>query len=80
MVSSVPRLVPSRRNCTPLTPTLSEALAEIVIVPEIVAPEAGDVMETEGACESIGGGTAAVVKEKLEETARLPAASRDLTR
>ena len=27
-VSSAPRFAPSRRNCTPATPTLSDALAE----------------------------------------------------
>jgi hypothetical protein len=30
---------------TPPTPTLSEALAVTVIVPETVAPEAGDVID-----------------------------------
>src|SRR2546428_3219074 len=40
-VFSAPRLAPSRRNCTPATPTLSEALAATVTGPVTVAPEAG---------------------------------------
>ena len=42
-------MAPSSWNCTPATPTLSEALAETVTVPETVAPEVGDVMLTVGA-------------------------------
>ncbi len=38
----------STLNCTPKTPTLSVALAEMVTVPESIAPEAGAVMETLG--------------------------------
>src|SRR2546428_3631916 len=34
-VTSAPRFAPSTLNCTPTTPTLSVALAETVIVPEI---------------------------------------------
>ena len=49
MVSSAPRLAPSSWNCTPTTPTLSEAVAETVTVPETVAPELGDVTLTVGA-------------------------------
>src|ERR1051326_6236190 len=44
VASSAPRLAPLRRNCTPTTPTLSDALAETVIVPETVAPSAGAVI------------------------------------
>ena len=51
-VTSTP-LTPSSRNCTPATPTLSEALALTVIVPETLAPEAGEVMLTEGAVVSL---------------------------
>src|SRR5688572_10754071 len=47
-VSSAPRLAPSSRNCTPATPTLSEALAVTVTVPETVAPPAGLVTLTVG--------------------------------
>jgi hypothetical protein len=42
-------------NWTPATPTLSEASAVTVIVPETVAPDAGDVMLTVGAVVSLGG-------------------------
>ena len=42
-------MAPSSWNCTPTTPTLSEALAETVTVPETVAPDVGDVMLTVGA-------------------------------
>ena len=48
VVSSVPRFAPSRRNCTPATPTLSEALAVTVVVAETVAPAAGAVTDTVG--------------------------------
>src|SRR5436190_2007738 len=41
--SSTPRLAPSSRNCTPTTPTLSEALAVTLVVPPTVAPETGEV-------------------------------------
>lgn len=40
--------MPSKRNCTLLTPTLSEALACSVIVPETVAPFVGEVTATVG--------------------------------
>src|SRR5262249_19247513 len=45
-------LTPSIRNCTPTTPTLSEAVAETVMEPETVAALAGAVMETVGGVES----------------------------
>src|SRR2546426_379538 len=48
VVTSAPRLAPSSMNCTPTTPTLSVALAEIVTVPAIVAPGAGEEMEMVG--------------------------------
>ena len=48
VVTSAPRLAPSSMNCTPTTPTLSVALAEIVTVPATVAPLAGAVKETAG--------------------------------
>src|SRR5437899_1048375 len=47
-VSSVPRFAPSILNCTPTTPTLSDAVAVIVVVPETVAPLAGAVTLTVG--------------------------------
>src|SRR5437867_11846004 len=41
-VSSAPRLAPSSLNCTPTTPTLSEALAETVTAePKTAAPLEG---------------------------------------
>src|SRR5436853_93929 len=42
-VSSAARLAPSRRNCTPATPTLSDALAVTVVTAETMAPVAGAV-------------------------------------
>src|SRR6266853_2085438 len=56
LVSSAPRLAPSILNCTPTTPTLSEALAVTLVVPEMVAPEPGDVTLTVGGVVSGGGG------------------------
>src|SRR6266850_5822666 len=46
VVPSAPRLAPSSRNCTPATPTLSEALAVTVKVADTVAPLLGEVMLT----------------------------------
>jgi hypothetical protein len=59
-VSSAPRLEPSSLNCTPTTPTLSEALAVTLVVPETVAPEAGAVILTVGGVVSGGGGGGAL--------------------
>jgi len=59
-VASVPRFRPSSLNCTPDTATLSEAMAEMVTVPEIVAPSAGLLSETEGSVVSAGDGAAAL--------------------
>src|SRR2546428_2754693 len=57
VVSSAPRLAPSSLNCTPATPTLSEAVAETVTAePETVAPAAGALSATVGAVVSDGGG------------------------
>ncbi len=49
VVSSAPTLVPSTLNCTPATPTLSEAFADTVTVFCTVVLFAGAVMETVGA-------------------------------
>ena len=46
---SVPTSVPSTRNSTLLTPTLSEAVAASATLPETVAPDAGAVIATLGA-------------------------------
>ena len=51
---SAPAADPSRRNCTPATPTSSIAEALTVIVPEAVEPLAGAVMLTTGGVVSIG--------------------------
>src|SRR3989454_2930866 len=53
VVTSAPRLAPSSMNCTPTTPTLSVALAEIVTVPATVAPLAGAVKQPAGGVLSI---------------------------
>src|SRR2546422_274190 len=48
-VSSAPSGAPSRRNWTPLTPTLSDAVAETVTEgPDTVEPFAGAVIEMAG--------------------------------
>ena len=52
LVSSVPKFTPSSLNCTPTTPTLSEASADTGMVPATVAPLAGAVIETVGAIPS----------------------------
>src|SRR5436190_13348132 len=48
VVSSAPSVAPSRLNCTPATPTLSEALAVTLIVPFTGAPLAGGAEERRG--------------------------------
>src|SRR5687767_7608092 len=53
-VVSVATTVPSTRNSTRVTPTLSLALAEIVTVPLTVAPAAGEVSDTVGCVVSPG--------------------------
>src|SRR4051794_16578295 len=54
-VSSRPRLAPSSLNCTPATPTLSDAFAETATAaPETVEPAAGAVSETVGGVGSGG--------------------------
>src|SRR5436309_6741516 len=71
MVSSAPRFAPSNSNCTPATPTLSEAFAVTVIVPLIVVPFAGEVMLTVGGVVSLD-----TVTVTAADGAVLPAASR----
>src|SRR6185295_9045602 len=70
-VSSPPSGLPSTRNCTPTTPTLSDALAVTVVVPPTVAPFAGAVTLTVGGVVSLNTVTVTVV-----DVAVLPAASR----
>jgi hypothetical protein len=48
IVSSAPAFTPSTLNCTPMTRTLSDALAVIVTVAETVDPLAGAVIDTDG--------------------------------
>src|SRR5262249_37715349 len=48
LVSSVPSGLPSSKNCTPATPTSSDAFAATLTVPETVAVEVGVVMATLG--------------------------------
>ena len=75
-VSSAPRAAPSSRNCTPTTPTLSEAAADTVTAPATVEPLAGAVTPTLGGCVS-----AVVVPASSSEAGlRLPAASWAVTR
>src|SRR5207247_1533838 len=69
--SSTPRLAPSSRNCTPTTPTLSEALAVTLVVPPTVAPETGEVMLTVGGVVSLN-----TVTVTAEQASGLQAASR----
>src|SRR5687767_12038162 len=71
VVLSAPSATPSRKNCTPVTATLSEALAVTVIAALTVAPLAGEVIATVGATESL-----TTVTVTLAEVAVLPAASR----
>src|SRR3954468_1758990 len=54
-VTSAPLFAPSTWNCTPATPSASDAEAETVTVPETVAPSTGVEMETVG---GVGGGGA----------------------
>ena len=73
-MSSAPRLLPSKRNCTPTTPTLSDAVAVTLIVPETVAPFAGAVSEMAGAVVS-GGGASVVALATSDSGESFPAAS-----
>ena len=74
-MSSLLTAEPSTKNWTPATPTLSEAEALTVVVPETVAPEAGDVMLTVGGVVS-GGGAFDTVTVTAVDVLWLPAASR----
>ena len=70
-MSSPPRLAPSSLNCTPATPTLSEASAATSTVPWSDAPPAGAVSDTAGAVVSLSTVTLTVAAVLV-----LPAASR----
>src|SRR4029077_3642424 len=71
VVSSAARFAPSSLNCTPTTPTLSDALAVTVVVPETVAPPAGAVTLTVGPVVSLK-----TVTVTAADVVVLPAASR----
>ena len=78
VVSSVPSSVlPSSRNCTPATATLSDAVAVRVTVPRRIELAAGPDQVTVGAVVSE---TAAVVNVLLALTVSFPAASMERTR
>ena len=62
-------------NCTPATPTLSDAEAVTEVVPETVAPLPGEVMLTAGGVVS-DGGALETVTVTVAEVVLLPAASR----
>ena len=70
--SSVPRGAPSSMNCTPATPTLSEAVAATVMFPDTVAPPTGEVIVTVGGVASVFD----TVTETPADVTALPAASR----
>lgn len=67
-VSSLPMLVPSTLNCTPATPTLSDAVAATLTVPDTVELFAGEVIETVGP-EVSAGAEANVTKVPFAEVA-----------
>src|SRR6266446_4458148 len=67
--------MPLYLNWTPTTPTSSEAFAVTVIVPETVAPDAGEVMATVGGLVSVAVWLATVMVTGAE-VVWLPAASR----
>src|SRR5580700_8117848 len=46
--TSAPRFAPSSLNCTPATPTLSDAVAETVVRPVRMDPARGAVIDTAG--------------------------------
>src|SRR2546430_10783310 len=71
-VTSAPKLTPSSLNCTPTTPTLSEALALTATAAATVEAAAGAVIATLGGAPS----TLLPLPTSGAEAARLPAASR----
>src|SRR5207302_579695 len=77
LVSSAPSGAPSTKNCTPTTPTLSEALADTVSVPCTVWPFTGEMMLTVGGV--VSGAAEVVAFAGLDRAERLPAASKAAT-
>ena len=74
-MSSAPVAAPFTRNWTPATPTLSEAVALSVTVPETVVPAAGAVIDTVGGVVS-GGAVLLTVTVMAVLVVWFPAASR----
>src|SRR6266853_134859 len=75
VVFSAPKSMPSYLNCTPMTPTLSEALAMMGTVPQRVAPDGGETMATVGGVVSLWaaqGKTAASKSGKLSARSATP--------
>ena len=77
-MSSVPKSTPFSLNCTPATPTLSDADAVIVAVPVRVDPAEGVVMDTVGWVLSVT--ELLTVTDRDVEVVVLPAASRATAR
>src|SRR5216117_237239 len=77
VASALPLIPSSSRNCTPTTPTLSEALAVTVTVADTVWPLPGEVMLTVGGVVSAAAGVVALAG--LDCAERLPAASKAAT-
>ena len=71
-MSSAPTGTPSTSKLTPLTPTLSEASALIVTVPETDEPSAGAVRETMGGVLSAGGGVTVPASSSLPASGAAP--------
>ena len=63
VVSSLVKAIPSRRNWTPVTPVLSEAVASRETEPEMVKPDVGEMREIEGGVVSEGVGVEVGVGE-----------------
>ena len=76
-MSSAPKLAPSILNCTPATPTLSEAVALSVTVADTVAPFKGELMFTAGGV--VSGAAGVVALAGLDCAERLPAGSKAAT-
>ena len=76
MVAS-PSGIPSPKNCTPTTPTLSEALAVTFTVADSVWPLLGEVTLTVGGV--VSGAAWVVALAGLDRAERLPAASKAAT-
>ena len=77
LVSSAPRLPPSILNCTPTTPTLSDAFAATFTEPETVAPASGLVRATLGSGGVTGRRRARIGDVDVRDVSELlPAASR----